>query len=94
MFDERADATQVTEVVGFIVALVRDLNADTRVQERELSQAFRQDVKRVLNRRKDIGVGGKGNCGAGVAGFANVYERGHWNAAFVMLFPCPAAATD
>jgi hypothetical protein len=44
ILNERLDTAFVVEMVFFAVALVAQANRDAGVQERQLAQAFRQDV--------------------------------------------------
>ena len=54
ILNERLDTTFVMEVVFFAVTLVFQTNRDARVQERQFTQAFRQDV---VLKFSDVGEG-------------------------------------
>lgn len=54
ILNERLDAAFVVEMVFFAVALIAQADRDAGVQERQLAQAFRQDV---IFKFGDIGEG-------------------------------------
>ncbi len=94
VLDERDDAALVAELVLLPAALVADVDAQPRVQERELAEALREHVELVLGLREDLRVGQERDARAGLVGGADLLERRLRLAAPVGLAPDRAAAPD
>ena len=86
ILNERLDAAFVVEMVFFAIALIAQADRDAGVQERQLAQAFRQDV---IFKFGDIGEGFQAwpetHHGAGFVGFASHGQRCLRHTVFVHL---------
>ena len=94
VLDERGDSSLVTEIVALASTLVDDLDPQAGVQEGEFSQSLRENVERELGRRKDLGIGVKGDARSGVVGNADFFEGALGDATLVCLAPHLSVAFD
>jgi hypothetical protein len=94
VLDEGDDAALVTEVVGLVRALVRDLDPDACVQERQLAQALRQHVELHLGHGEDLPIGMERDPRPRLVGGADLFEVRLRLAPSVRLTPDLSLAAD
>src|SRR5262249_49176326 len=86
--DEFANAPLVLIALPLaLAALVLQLDDETRVQERELSETARELIEAVFGGREDLRVRLEGLLGAGAIGIANRSQRRLRNASTIFLVP-------
>jgi hypothetical protein len=73
--DELLDAAAVEEFVLLLRRLFLDDDANAAIEERELTQAMREEVKAEVHALEDLGVGLEGHLGAGLIAGADQRQR-------------------
>ena len=85
VLDEGHDPAFVEEVMGLLIPRVDDGDPEAAVQERQLAQALRQDVKAIVGRLEDQSIRLKGDLGAALLSNANLADVGFGIAAVIAL---------